>query len=787
MFRCLLFVVLACLFAAPASAVYEKKDGFPWNLKLHGYHDRELAEKLGEGFFMNVGPTGIRAQITHEHPSAFTVRFVFSNSPAAGKIKAGDVIVGANGKYMTTPHKFGRRTVSGWDGPMTSMAVLIEDAQGKDGKLELIVWPNGSKKDEKKVEIQIATPGRFAKTFPYNCERSDKLMADLCDFLVQEYEREGKFGRPHAHGAAILALMASGDNKYSKIIRHIMGGYEGKRYNSENGGGFPTWGWGYDGIVMGEYYLLTKDKSLIPAMESLAVAYRDSIDWRSGGYMHKPFPFITKRIAGGGPKGYGSMSQPGGLAMIAQSIFEVGGLNFDEATYERTHQGFLNSASPNGAVGYGFKAWEHAVIKLKGESIEHAKAVDKRGVGYYLQTGMDGLKDFDIVWPTKADPRYKPLDWIKTEASRVRSYVTNKNELVLIRDMSLPEPTRPIHHDGRRTPGYGQAGQGAIAHSIGSATHPSWKFLADHFGKSCANSPESIFDGHASTLMHTHWGSLGALRAGKKGFRHYMDGIKWWFVMGQTHDGGFVPMPGRDYASTDHVYATRVMPSAIAALILSVKERKLQITGASSSIVPPARENESGSENTDQLQAPKADKPSQASLILGSDFVIKHCQAQARMLEGSTPYPRVFDALDAVAAKGDEQAAEAKQFAEQLRAWLTKRNNTLIEQALAQPAKTLARSADHMRRLSGMDDLGATTLRAILDMVGEDTNTRTLSRYFQQIDQLVKEEAEQGSPETTAKRKQQVVALLERFLAQSDVSGRLKKEAQGLLDQINLQ
>ena len=52
---------------------------------------------------------------------------------------------------------------------------------------------------------------------------------------------------------------------------------------------------------------------------------------------------------------------------------------------------------------------------------------------------------------------------------------------------------------------------------------------------------------------------------------------------------------------------------------------------------------------------------------------------------------------------------------------------------------------------------------------------------------LAEEEADQGSPETTAKRKQQVVALLERFLAQSDVSGRLKKEAQGLLDQINLQ
>ncbi|MEO0476529.1 MAG: DUF6288 domain-containing protein, partial [Planctomycetota bacterium] len=120
--------------------------------------------------------------------------------------------------------------------------------------------------------IQIKPVGKFSKTFPYNCERSDKLMLELCDFLVQEYDREGKFGRPHAHGAAILALMASGENKYSKIIRQVMSGYERKRYDPENGGGFPTWGWGYDGVVMGEYYLLTKDKSLVPAMESLAPA-----------------------------------------------------------------------------------------------------------------------------------------------------------------------------------------------------------------------------------------------------------------------------------------------------------------------------------------------------------------------------------------------------------------------------------------------------------------------------------------------------------------------------------
>ena len=48
MFRWLVLCVLTGLLATPAMAVYEKQDGFPWNLKLHGYHDRELAEKLGE-------------------------------------------------------------------------------------------------------------------------------------------------------------------------------------------------------------------------------------------------------------------------------------------------------------------------------------------------------------------------------------------------------------------------------------------------------------------------------------------------------------------------------------------------------------------------------------------------------------------------------------------------------------------------------------------------------------------------------------------------------------------
>ena len=104
--------------------------------------------------------------------------------------------------------------------------------------------------------------------------------------------------------------------------------------------------------------------------------------------------------------------------------------------------------------------------------------------------------------------------------------------------------------------------------------------MAEFLATGAAKSPEELLSGHASTHIHVLWGSLGAALASEKDFRAYLDGIRWWMIMAQAHDGGYVVMPGRDYASTDHVYGTRNFPAACAALILSLKEKRLQITGA---------------------------------------------------------------------------------------------------------------------------------------------------------------------------------------------------------------
>jgi hypothetical protein len=570
--------------AMPCLAVNEKSDGWPWNLKLGGFHDAELAEALGTGWFMNVGPTGIRAQITHEHPEYLTVRYVFKKSPAAGLIQINDVIVGANGTKMTVAHTFGRgsRGRATWEGPMLGMSKLIEDSQGKDGKLELIVWPGGKKENEKVVTVQIEAIGRFSPTWPYNCPRSDKLMIDLCDFLVQEYKRDGKFEKNvHTHSSAVLALMASGNKKYDSLLKDIMSGYVSKRYDSTNGTGFPAWGQVHDAIVMGEYYLLTKDSKLKPAMESLADCLNDSVWPETGGLSHRPFAAIQRRMAEGGPKGYGAMALPAGLGMVGLSLFKEAGLPYAEPSYQRIHEAFLCSVAPNGAIDYGFNTWDHAVIVL--EDPKGAPKNSPRGIGFECLEGMTGIGKYTIQWPTKADPRYKPTDWTDQEAKTNRVFDMGGNKRLVVRNMSPEEPTKAYKQNGAMCDHIARSGAGALAHKIGNADNKSWGYLGDLMASGTAKSGKAILDGHASTHMHVLWGSLGAAMAEEKEFREYLEDMKWWMIMAQTHDGGLVLMPGRDYASTDHVYGSRNFPTACAALILSVKEKKLRITGAGSS------------------------------------------------------------------------------------------------------------------------------------------------------------------------------------------------------------
>jgi hypothetical protein len=264
--------------------------------------------------------------------------------------------------------------------------------------------------------------------------------------------------------------------------------------------------------------------------------------------------------------------------MLAMSLFKEAGLPYPTTARERLHQAYLCSMNSSGAIGYGFKDWDHAVIELQGRKT--SDKVDPKSVGYLCPGGMKDIGDYKLIWPTKSDPRYKPTDWLERETATNTVYTLGGAQRLVIRTMLTAEPTRPYQHDGNACDHYGRTGVGALANSIGNEGSKSWEYLSTFLATGAAKSSKGLLDGHASTHIHVLWGSLGAALASEKDFREYMEGIRWWFIMAQAHDGGFVVMPGRDYASTDHVYGTRNFPTACAALILSLKEKKLQITGA---------------------------------------------------------------------------------------------------------------------------------------------------------------------------------------------------------------
>lgn len=598
-FRNLLSFILLFFLCQKSSAIMERGD-YPWGTDLRSHLDQEMADKLGGvKWLLNLGPTGVRARIYPDKPKQLVVKYVFQDtkSPAKGLVEIEDVIVGANGKRFSTGHRFGRNLPGGggWDGPMMELAGHIEDSQGKDGVLTLTIWPQAESANSKEVKVQLRVVGRFAETFPYNCERSEIMLEELCDFLVDEYKSDiwkkpGTFGGgPHTNAHSILALMASGNGKYDRLIKDYMNRYHGKTY-SPAGGGFQMWNWGYDGIVMGEYYMLNKDRKLLDPMESLAKAMPEGCHNGNGIYTHRSE--INLRITGKKP--YASIAAISGLQMVGMSLFKEAGLPFDERLYGNIHQHYLNSSSPAALnIAYAFGnanklndadiAHRHAIIVLKDKS----KGLSGRGPGYVCPTGMDGIGEYEVFWPSKADPRWKPLDWLKKEAD-TNIVTEHKGEGIRRVDRNsprykfAPEPKKP-YSTTRSGTHLAPVGMGAVAHMIGNNTE-SWEYLGVHAANTCAIAPGNAFDGHAASNQHGFWSVVGAAHSDQpKKLREYFDYMKTFVILSETHNGGLILQPwGRDRpnCNSDTSYGPRVLPTATGAILLALGKKHIQITGA---------------------------------------------------------------------------------------------------------------------------------------------------------------------------------------------------------------
>ncbi len=215
----------------------------------------------------NLGATGLRGWIFTKAADFFEsqqgrtttasrqilVTHVGAKSPADGLMQVNDVILGVGGR----PFAFDARQ---------SIAKAIQDAETAEhgGTLQLTRWRAGQVAE---VQLKLRVMGTYSATAPYNCPKSKLILEDACKVLEKEPLEDNWHGAINA-----LALMATGEAKYIPRIRehaHKMGP---ETVKIETTSGMVIWDWGYRNLFLCEYFLLTGDKAVLPAIHEYTVA-----------------------------------------------------------------------------------------------------------------------------------------------------------------------------------------------------------------------------------------------------------------------------------------------------------------------------------------------------------------------------------------------------------------------------------------------------------------------------------------------------------------------------------
>ena len=125
----------------------------------------------------------------------------------------------------------------------------------------------------------------------------------------------------------------------------------------------------------------------------------------------------------------------------------------------------------------------------------------------------------------------------------------------------------------------GRTGAAALAHYLSPSGGKEYFDYAKRAAKCIGDHPKTFPDTHGSPLLGMAWTALGAA-VDPPNLRKLMDHNRWSLAMAHCPDGTFYYQPNRDNNSQDYSFDPRLSASATTALILSLKNRALQMTGA---------------------------------------------------------------------------------------------------------------------------------------------------------------------------------------------------------------
>jgi len=280
-----------------------------------------------------LGATGARGwmhshQLETSQARQIRITGVAENSPAAGVLQVGDVILGTGDQAFSSDPRvaFGQ-------------ALTAAESHAGQGRLKLLRWRNGQTQT---VTISIPVLGDYSRTAPYDCEKSARILQQGSRALAQAMQSPDYQPNPISRALNALALLATGDEAWLPLIQK-----EARWASEYSADSFSVWYYGYVITFLAEYAILTGDDSVLPGLRRLAL---ESAAGQSivGSWGHR-FAGDDGRLVG-----YGMMNAPGVPLTIALELARRAGVT-DPAipdAIERSAK-LLRFYIGKGAVPYG--------------------------------------------------------------------------------------------------------------------------------------------------------------------------------------------------------------------------------------------------------------------------------------------------------------------------------------------------------------------------------------------------------------------------------------------------
>lgn len=278
----------------------------------------------------HLGPTGLFGVTS---PTDIKITKVEQGSPADGKLKEGDLIVAVGGARFK-------------DNTRPLLAAAIDQAETEPARGILTV----TLQDGSNVDLHLKVLGTYSATAPYNCPKTNAIITRAAEAIARSKEFA-------VHGVPIdlLGLLATGEPKYVEVVKNALhsapwASPDLKLSLADSG----IWSWGYTNLLLGEYFLLTRDEYVLPALKTYSVALAEGRD-AAGLWGHRVAnPATNRGQLHGRLPGYAVMNQSSLPCFLSLLLAEKCGIQHPEvqAGIEQTHH-FYTDFIGRGTLPYG--------------------------------------------------------------------------------------------------------------------------------------------------------------------------------------------------------------------------------------------------------------------------------------------------------------------------------------------------------------------------------------------------------------------------------------------------